>query len=295
MPDKRKASDEHQPVLRKSAWVFIMGISIKKKIRYAALRAFPRLALKLFSIRSRRLIEHQASTLGLNSLARAISKITRGKVVAGPFAGMRLDYELFPVHASPKFLGTYEQELHDVIESAIQLDPRYVLNIGCAEGFYAVGLAIRLVNAQIFAADADPKALRATLKNAELNGVSGRVSAVGIVQPGQFHRYLKPDVSLLLMDCEGAEFHLLDPRNDAVLLRTNILVEIHTAIGDKCDIIRRFALTHNVCDVSPSVRTVSDIRVGSIAGIDLLSAADERRGDHTSWLFLKSKSQLSPY
>jgi hypothetical protein len=60
-------------------------------------------------------------------------------VAAGPFAGMKLDYELFPKHTSPKFLGTYEQELHGGIERAIKLYPRYVSNIGCAEGFYAIG------------------------------------------------------------------------------------------------------------------------------------------------------------
>lgn len=130
---------------------------------------------------------------------------------------MRLDCELFPVHASPKFLGTYEQELHSVIENAIQLHPKYVLNIGCAEGFYAVGLAIRLNDAQVFAADADPKALSATRKNAELNGVSARVLTVGIIRAGQFSRYLKADASLLVMDCEGTEFHLLDPANDPIL------------------------------------------------------------------------------
>ena len=167
---------------------------------------------------------------------------------------MRLDYELFPVHASPKFLGTYEQELHGVIERAIQLQPKLVLNIGCAEGFYAVGLALRLDDAQVFAADADPKALSATMKNAELNGVSARVYPVGIVKPGQFSRYLKANASLLVMDCEGAEFSLLDPANDPILLRTNIVVEIHREFGDKREIIRKFAGTHNIIEISPSVR-----------------------------------------
>src|SRR5438105_15757199 len=90
--------------------------SIKKKIRGAALRAFPELALQFFSIRSRRMIESQARQLGLDKLAREVSRATGSTVAAGPFAGMRLDYELFRVHASPKFLGTYEQELHRVIE-----------------------------------------------------------------------------------------------------------------------------------------------------------------------------------
>jgi hypothetical protein len=57
------------------------------------------------------MIESRVNELGLDSTARQISQLTGGKVIAGPFAGMRLDYELLPVHAAPKFLGTYEQEL----------------------------------------------------------------------------------------------------------------------------------------------------------------------------------------
>jgi hypothetical protein len=262
--------------------------SIKKKIRGAALSAFPELALQFFSIRSRRMIESQARHLGLDKLAREVSRATGGKVAAGPFAGMRLDYELFPVHASPKFLGTYEQELHGVIERAIQRDPKYVLNIGCAEGFYAVGLAIRLSRAKVFAADADPKALSATIRNAHLNGVSDRVYPVGIVKPRQLGKYLKPDASLVVMDCEGAEFRLLDPVNDPILLRTNIVVEIHSEFGDPHEIIQKFECTHNVVKISPSVRVAPDILVGPIRGIDMLSAAAEWRG-HQNWLFLEVK------
>jgi hypothetical protein len=260
---------------------------IKRTIKNAALSAFPGLALKFLSIRSRRIIEASVRELALDRLARDVSQATGGAIAVGPFAGMKLDYELFPVHASPKFLGTYEQELHSSIERAIHLHPRYILNIGCAEGFYAVGLAMRLKDAQVFAADADPKALSATIKNAELNGVSARVHPVGIVRPGQFCKYLKADTSLLVMDCEGAEFSLLDPGKDPILLRINILVEVHCGFGDKREIIRKFASTHSISEIRPSVRTAPDILVGPIKGIDMLSAADERRGLQTCWLLLE--------
>jgi hypothetical protein len=268
----------------------LMGSSIKRKIKGAALSAFPTLALKFFSIRSRRMMESRARQLGLDRLAREVSRATGSTVAAGPFAGMKIDYQLFPVHTSPKLLGTYEQELHRVIERAIQLCPKYVLNVGCAEGFYAVGLAIRLNDAQVFAADADPKALSATVKNAELNGVSARVCPVGIVRPRQLGRYLKADASLLVMDCEGAEFSLLDPANDPILLRTNIVVEVHAEFGTAQDIIQKFAHTHKIIEISPSVRAGPDILVSPIRGIDMLSAAEEWRG-LTSWLFLEVNTQ----
>lgn len=270
--------------------MMLMGSWIKRKIKSGALNAFPALALQFFSIRSRRRIESQARQLGLDKLAREVSRATGSTVGSGPFAGMRLDYELFPVHAAPKFLGTYEQELHRVIERAIQLHPKYILNVGCAEGFYAVGLAIRLCDAHVFAADADPKALSATMKNAQLNGVSSRVSPVGIVKQGQLGRYLKADASLVMMDCEGAEFSLLDPAKDPILLRTNIIVEIHREFGDAHEIIQKFARTHKIIEISPSVRGQSNILIDPIRDIDTLRAAEEWRGHQTSWLFLEVRA-----
>jgi hypothetical protein len=49
------------------------------------------------------------------------------------------------------------------------------------------------------------------MKNAELNGVSTRIYPVGIVGPRQLSKYLKAEASLAVVDCEGAEFTLLDP------------------------------------------------------------------------------------
>jgi hypothetical protein len=126
------------------------------------------------------------------------------------------------------------------------------------------------------------------MTNAELNGVADKVSAVGIIKPTQFSKYLRADASLLVIDCEGAEFSLLEPRNDPILLRTHILVEVHREFGDEHEIVRRFAQTHKITEIRQSGRAITDIRFGPIKGIDLLSAADERRGvDETSWLFLE--------
>ena len=49
----------------------------------------------------------------------------------------------------------------------------------------------------------------------------------------------------------------------------------------------RFAGTHNIIEIIPSIRTASEIRVGSIKGIDLLKAADEREAMRPSGFFLK--------
>ena len=78
-----------------------------------------------------------------------------------------------------------------------------------------------------------------------------RVSPIGIVRPRQLGRYLKADTSLLVMDCEGAEFSLLDPANDPILLRTNILVEVHPESGTAYEIIHKFGHTHHITEITP--------------------------------------------
>jgi hypothetical protein len=231
------------------------------------------------------MIEQQAKDLRLDKLAQQVASLTENRVASGPFTGMRLDYDALPVHGAPKFLGTYEQELHDCLERSISLAPLQVLNVGCAEGFYAVGLARRLPDAQIYAADADPKALRATLHNAELNGVSKRVAAVGIIKSGAFSRYLGPG-SLLVMDCEGAEFDLLNPDTDPILLVTHILVEIHHDVGSAKEITQRFANSHRTIHIEAKQRTISD--AGRFADrINAIAAVDERASER-SWLYLES-------
>ena len=217
---------------------------LKAAVKQVALNLFPDTTLKFLSIRSRRFIERQVHELGLDTLAWQISRENDGRVASGPFRGMRLDYDALPVHAAPKLLGTYEQELHPALEHAIERKPSHVLNVGCAEGFYAVGMAMRLPHAMIYAADADPKAVRATMRNAELNGVARQVVPIGIIHPGEFDRYLTPNHSLLIMDCEGAEFSLLNPQTDPVLSSVDMIVEVHPEAGSSQMIWRRFEKTH---------------------------------------------------
>ena len=230
-------------------------------------------------------MERRAKELGLDRLALEIAAATNFRVAKGPFVGMQLAYQMLPVHAAHRFIGTYEQELHAVIERAISLDPPSVLNVGCAEGFYAVGLAMRLPRARIYAADADPKALVATLHNAKLNGVGNRVTAAGIVRPAIFCRYLQRR-SLLIMDCEGAEFDLLDPDKAPILFETNVIVEVHSDAGSHDELRARFAKSHSVIHIKAQRRTASDAeRFSNFPNV--IRALDELADDR-SWLYCEA-------
>jgi hypothetical protein len=91
-----------------------------------------------------------------------------------------------------------------------------------------------------------------------------------------------------MMDCEGCEFGLLDPHNDPILLRADILVEIHSEHGDKRQIMTKFRDTHNVTEIRAVPRTILDAPQ-MVRGLDVLSAMDEGRPQGQTWLFLQLK------
>jgi hypothetical protein len=78
------------------------------------------------------------------------------RVQAGPFRGLEYpDWGITHVDLyAPKVLGSYELELHDAVETGIASEPSRVLNIGAAEGHYAVGLAMRVRTTHVVAFEA---------------------------------------------------------------------------------------------------------------------------------------------
>jgi hypothetical protein len=264
---------------------------LKKPLKIGLMRLAPDLALTVLSMRARRFIERQARGLGLVELTRRVAEATGSTVSAGPFAGMALDVDALPVHAAPKFLGTYERELHQVIERAVARRPRRVVNVGAAEGYYAVGLARRLPDAKIYAFDADPKARRATMINAHLNGVGARVRAQGILHLPALEEFLHNDRSMIVMDCEGAELDLLDPSAAPSLCRADIVVELHPDMRPEVETVisSRFTATHSIERINPakSDTKLAIAATATLSEADRRAAVDERRGK-TLWFYLES-------
>src|SRR5436190_3634943 len=98
------------------------------------------------------------------------------RVQSGPFAGL----DFLPGSAEgchvPKLLGCYERELHGVVEAAVATGYDDIVNIGSAEGYYAVGLARRCPTARHFAYDANPLAQQSCTALAARNGLAHRVT-----------------------------------------------------------------------------------------------------------------------
>ena len=101
-----------------------------------------------------------------------------------------------------KILGCYEQPLQPFIEMAFARQYSTVINVGCAEGYYAVGMAKRMPRTEVHAFDLDVSGQSKCAELAEKNSVQDRVVVGGEFHPSDFAHYTSQSV-LLMCDIEG--------------------------------------------------------------------------------------------
>lgn len=180
-------------------------------------------------------------------LAHSIGRRLDWRVSSGPFAGMRYHNVACGSRLIPKLLGSYEMELHPWIDALAARAFKTIIDVGCAEGYYAVGLALRVPGAEVHAYDICPDARRACAQLAELNDVSRRIH-VGQACTPRTLADLPLEDALIVCDCEGYEGTLLDLAVAPGLRRATMLIELHEVIvPGTTDLLRvRFQPTHVV-------------------------------------------------
>jgi hypothetical protein len=217
-----------------------------------------------------------------------------GKVMSGPFSGLHYEgVNAFGSVLTPKLLGTYELELRDVFREIVKTKPTLSIDIGAAEGYYAVGLAMKLGDrAEIVAFEMNEAARHDLYRLAENNGVTTRIKCLGECTPSELGRLLRPDC-LVLCDCEGGETELLDPLTLPELRKVAILVELHNGVVHNiADVFRdRFASSHSITHVVARERHPSDCSiVRRLRHRDVMTALSEKRKFGIQWMWMKPLS-----
>jgi hypothetical protein len=174
---------------------------------------------------------------------------TSGRVRSGPFAGVHYVDDSVGSAYIPKLLGIYESELASQVETICHRQPELIVDIGAAEGYYAVGLAVRNPQARVVAFEMEPKGQAALRQMSRLNGVTGRVEVRGKCEPADLAATLRDTPHpVVICDVEGYEEKLLDPQTVPALTRAVILVELHDFIlpGITEELKKRFGATHRI-------------------------------------------------
>lgn len=178
------------------------------------------------SVRSRRLQVQLLKRAGLLEAAARYVERNGCTVRRGPFAGMIYPREAaLNRHSIPKLLGTFEQELHGALSDASKRRYDLVIDIGSAEGYYAVGLA-RMLRTNVLAFDPEPIERALCTEAAQLNGVTDRVELKDLFRPEDIREFKNKRV-LCICDCEGFEGQIFTSQTVSATARWDLLIELH--------------------------------------------------------------------
>ena len=183
-------------------------------------------------------------------VARRVADELGLTVRSGPFAGLHyVERAVGAPHLADclpaKLLGSYEQELHPAIEELLQAGFSTIVNVGAADGYYAVGLALRAPVARVHAFEVDEGRRELCQEIARVNEVAERIE-IGRECDPEWLAALEGDC-LLVMDCEGCEFGLLGPEQAAGLSGSGLVVELHDFIDPRsASVADAFRGTHRI-------------------------------------------------
>ncbi|MGD8327839.1 MAG: hypothetical protein PVJ49_00305 [Acidobacteriota bacterium] len=223
--------------------------------------------------------------------------MTGGKIVAGPFRGLKFVADAGGIPLAPKLFGTYEKEIQPFLQDAIADGVDVVVNIGAGEGYYVACMLMHLPDARAVAFETDPARQRLIGELMQLNGMADRVEILGECDAAALRAALETaHHPLVLCDIEGGENEVIDPELVPVLRDADMIVEVHDFIvpgtGDR--LRERFADTHEIDSVTSRPRTVDDApespRWRSQQVVEMLW---ERRPCEMEWLRLRAWSRRS--
>ena len=216
-------------------------------------------------------------------------------VQSGPFAEMLLADRASSDDGNllPKLLGCYEAELHEVIDEIVEGKPDLIINVGSAEGYYAVGMARLLPGAFVHAFDAEPRAQEICRLAAGLNEVGNRVSVTGHCTRDLLQAIVpRGRVPVMICDCQGFERDLIDPHRVPALRSATVLVECHDYIDGSITqtLVDRLSATHELAGIRESARDPNVFPF--LQGLDSLDrwlAVCEYRPTMMHWLLARPK------
>jgi len=237
--------------------------------------------------RSRIHSERLEAEWGCSALSKKFVAEQGPKVLRGPLQGVVFVPETHHRHITPKLLGAYEEELHPVLEDLLRISYDTIVDVGAADGAYAIGFARRQPAAHVFAFDTDSWSRHVVQLMKQRNRVSN-LSVHGACTPEQLQDILKPAMrSFLLSDCEGFENLLLDPQKVPALTRCNLVVELHEqpAPGVTERLNLRFQDTHRLSLISSRESDPSSFpEISSLSRADQYLAVSDLRFQPQQWL-----------
>src|ERR1700678_1761801 len=206
---------------------------------------------------ARRNANRWLASRGVFPLARRVAEHFHYTVQAGPFKGMQ--YTQAAVHsrpAPPSLLGRCERQLYPfLMEAASRSD--LVVDIGSAEGYYAVGMA--MLGHEVVTFDVDAHERKVCKEMAEVNRVQKRVSVRSWCDPASLPSLVKNRRALVFSDIDGGELDLFTPEVITATRHCDLIIELHGANSEEnASFAARFGTDALVLDNPPFDRSAAE-------------------------------------
>lgn len=209
----------------------------------------------------------------------------------GTFKGMKRTPNISHGAILAELLGSYEEPIQKWITKVINKRYKIILDIGCADGYYAIGFALKSPETQVYAYDIDELSRNNTLENKHLNNVDN-VEIFAECTHGELNRKSQQN-TLVFCDIEGFEDILLDLNKVPNLKYVDLLIESHDCFVSNMTekLISRFCKTHTVniiVDYSFRINEYKTLNKHSLEVSNFIT--NEGKADKMKFLFLESIS-----
>ena len=216
-------------------------MSIARKIKTHGIRASLRIGRVLIVRKYLRFRSDQhfmnISGVRREILGERLLRTTGAKVLYGHFKGMKLVSTSWSARdVGSIILGEYERNVLDCIVTSPEKFSVFV-DVGAADGIYAVGLAVNGRFKSIFCFESSEASQTSIQLNANANQVESSITILGTAELN-FLTVLSVDhevdlsKAIFLIDIEGGEYDLLSQDNLIMLKHSMVMVEIHDVVED---------------------------------------------------------------
>ena len=183
-------------------------------------------------------------------------------IINGPFKGMKYISESVGSCHMPKILGIYENEIYPTLLNFLSNSDLFV-DIGAAEGYYAVGSAIKYPNLNVIAFEMDKTGRqyisnlkkRNNVDNVEIRKKFSNVDFFSI-QKSAYNRIT------YLIDIEGEEINIFSKYHNH-FNNSYFIIEIHDRVSNEIEsyLKRFYSNTHNTYIIPIKDKSISDLSI----------------------------------
>lgn len=168
------------------------------------------------------------------------------QIYFGPFSGLTIPSELKSELTLAEVLGFYESCLFGVWESLAAKNIDQIMMVGGSHGYYSAGLSYLFQPKKTFVFESNIDSHDFIKKWVDYNDIN-MPELFETATTEIFSKWNTP-VDLIISDCEGGEFDLLDPQKYPWQKACDLVIEVHPFYKKNLlgTLINRFKKTHKV-------------------------------------------------